>query len=89
MEDAIDLQKKGMMARAEYKPKYFNAYGKEVEMKRNSAELETLIGHRVLTFNPESAGGCVIELGSGMKRNKIPELRAAIYQFRDSTEKSL
>ena len=33
MEDVIDLQKKGMMARAEYKPKYVNAYGKEVKWR--------------------------------------------------------
>ena len=72
--------------KGEYKPRYISCYGKEVEMEKNSAVMETLIGQRVLTYNPESAKGCVIAAGPGMKRSSIPELRAAIYQVGDSTE---
>ena len=55
-------------------------------MKRNTAELETLAGFRVLTFNPESSRGCVIQIGPGKERSSISDLRAAIYQIGDTTE---
>ena len=35
----------------------------------------------MLTFNPESIKGHAIDIGSGMHRSKIKDLRAAIYQF--------
>ena len=40
----------------------------------------------MLTFNPESIKGCAIDIGSGMQRSKIKDLRAAIYQLEANTD---
>ena len=61
-------------------PKYFNDKGQLVEMKKNSAQLETVAGIRALMFNEESDKAYYIRLDKDMKRNKIYDLRAAIYQ---------
>ena len=55
-------------------------------MEPNSAEFETLVGQRIVTFNPMSADGCIVQIGPGMERSSIPKLRAAIYQTGDDTE---
>ena len=83
---SIQVAKTGLMTEKEWSPKYIGHTGKEVEMKRNTAELETIAGFRVLSFNPESSRGCVIQIGPGMERSSISDLRAAIYQIGDSTE---
>ncbi|KAK1360497.1 hypothetical protein POM88_044971 [Heracleum sosnowskyi] len=67
-----------------YIPKYRDAYGKIVEMKRNSARLRTDLGVKVLEFNLESDKSYFIKLGNEMRKNSIYFLRAAIYQTGES-----
>ncbi|KAK1351404.1 hypothetical protein POM88_054377 [Heracleum sosnowskyi] len=67
-----------------YIPKYRDAYGKIVEMKRNSARLRTDLGVKVLEFNLESDKPYFIRLGNEMRKNSIYSLRAAIYQTGES-----
>lgn len=63
-----------------YVPKYYDAKGKLVEMKKNSAKFMTVAGIRILFFNEESDEGYGIQLGEQMHRNNNYSLRAAIYQ---------
>ena len=63
-----------------FKPKYLNAEGKEVEMRRNSSRFETIAGVRVLTFSEESKDAHYIRLGNDMGRNNIYSLKSAIFQ---------
>ncbi|KAK1369610.1 hypothetical protein POM88_035702 [Heracleum sosnowskyi] len=63
-----------------YIPKYRDAHGKLVEMKRNSARFRTALGIKVLEFNLESDKSFIIRLGNEMNKNSIYSLRAAIYQ---------
>ncbi|KAK1389321.1 hypothetical protein POM88_017499 [Heracleum sosnowskyi] len=63
-----------------YIPKYRDAYGKIVEMKRNSAKFKTALGIKVLEFNLESDKSYYIKLGNEMRKNSIYSLRASIYQ---------
>ena len=68
-----------------FSPKYINYAGKETEMKKDGATLQTVLGTTSLMFNPESdKGGCII-LGERMTVSKIENLRAAIYQSSEST----
>ncbi|KAK1388064.1 hypothetical protein POM88_016242 [Heracleum sosnowskyi] len=63
-----------------YIPKYRDAYGKIVEMKRNSARFRIALEMKVLEFNLESDKPFYIKLGNEMRKNSIYSLRAAIYQ---------
>ncbi|KAK1365514.1 hypothetical protein POM88_041075 [Heracleum sosnowskyi] len=63
-----------------YIPKYRDAHGKLVEMKRNSARFRTALNKKVLEFNLESDKPFYIRLGNEMDKNSIYSLRAAIYQ---------
>ncbi|KAK1355749.1 hypothetical protein POM88_049005 [Heracleum sosnowskyi] len=67
-----------------YIPKYKDAHGNLVEMRRNSAKLSTALGIKVLEFNLESDKAFIIRLGNDMRRNNIYSLRAAIYQTGES-----
>ncbi|KAK1394103.1 hypothetical protein POM88_013159 [Heracleum sosnowskyi] len=67
-----------------YIPKYRDAYGKIVEMKRNSAKFNTALGIKVLEFNLESDKSYYIRLGNEMRKKNIYSLRAAIYQTGES-----
>ena len=51
MEATAAFQKKCIQVNAEYKPKYLDAYCKEVEMKKGDAKLETFLGKTMLSFN--------------------------------------
>ena len=86
MEATAALQKKCIQVNEEFKPKYLNAYGVEVEMKKGDAKLESFLGKTMLSFNPESIKGYAIDIGSGMHRSKIRDLRAAIYQLEANTD---
>ena len=86
METTAAFQKKCIQVNAEYKPKYLDAYCKEVEMKKGDAKLETFLGKTMLSFNPQSIKGCAIDIGSGMHRTKLRDLRAAIYQLEADTD---
>ena len=83
---SIQFAKTGLMTEKEWKHKYIGFGGKEFNMERNSVEFEDLMGQRILCFNPNSADGCIVQVGPGMDRSSIPALRAAIYQIGDSTE---
>ncbi|KAK1394883.1 hypothetical protein POM88_013939 [Heracleum sosnowskyi] len=67
-----------------YIPKYKDAHGNLVEMRRDSAKLSTALGIKVLEFNLESDKAFIIRLGNDMRRNSIYSLRAAIYQTGES-----
>ena len=86
MEATAALQKRCTQVNEEFKPKYLNAHGEEVEMKKGDAKLETFLGKTMLSFNPESIKGCSIDIGSEMQRTKIRDLRAAIYQLEADTD---
>ena len=58
-------------------------------MERNTTEFENIMNQRILCFNPNSADGCIVQVGPGMNRSSIPALRAAIYQIGDSTEEHM
>ena len=79
-------QKKCIQVSTEYKPKYLDAYCKEVEMRKGDAKLETFLGKIMLSFNPLSIRGCAIDIGTGMHRSKLKDLRAAIYQLDADTD---
>ncbi|KAK1384398.1 hypothetical protein POM88_022133 [Heracleum sosnowskyi] len=64
-----------------YIPKYRDAHGKLVEMKKNSARFRTALDKKVLEFNLESDKAFYIRLGNEMNKNSIYSLRAAIYQI--------
>ena len=86
MEATAAFQKKCIQVNKEFKPKYLNADGVEIEMKKGDAKLESFLGKTMLTFNPESIKGYAIDIGSGMHRSKIKDLRAAIYQLEANTD---
>ena len=86
MEATAAFQKRCIQVNAEYKPKYLDAYCKEVEMKKGDAKLETFLGKTMLSFNPLSIRGCAIDIGTGMHRSKLRDLRAAIYQLDADTD---
>ena len=86
MEAIAALQKRCIQVNAEYKPKYLDAYCKEVEMRKGDAKLETFLGKTMLSFNPLSIRGCAIDIGTGMHRSKLRDLRAAIYQLDADTD---
>ena len=86
MEATAALQKRCIQVNAEYKPKYLDAYCKEVEMKKGDAKLETFLGKTMISFNPLSIKGCAIDIGTGMHRSKLRDLRAAIYQLDADTD---
>ncbi|KAK1354735.1 hypothetical protein POM88_047991 [Heracleum sosnowskyi] len=64
-----------------YIPKYRDAHGKLVEMKKNSARFRTALDKKVLEFNLESDKAFYIRLGNEMNKNSIYSLRASIYQI--------
>ena len=86
MEATAALQKKCIQVNREFKPKYLNADGVEIEMKKGDAKLESFLGKTMLSFNPESIKGYAIDIGSGMHRSRIKDLRAAIYQLEANTD---
>ena len=55
-------------------------------MKKGDAKLESFLGKTMLSFNPESIKGYAIDIGSGMHRSKIRDLRATIYQLEANTD---
>ena len=86
MEATPALQKKCIQVNEEFKPKYLNDYGIETKMKKGDVKLESFLGKTMLSFNPESIKGYAIDIGSGMHRSKIRDLRAAIYQLEANTD---
>ena len=86
IEATAALQKRCIQVSAEFKPKYLDAYCKEVEMRKGDAKLETFLGRTMLSFNPLSIKGYSIDIDTGMHRSKLKDLRAAIYQLDADTD---
>ena len=55
-------------------------------MRKGDAKLETFLGKTMLSFNPLSIRGCAIDIGTGMHKSKLRDLRAAIYQLNADTD---
>ena len=55
-------------------------------MRKGDAKLETFLGKTMLSFNPLSIRGCAIDIGTGMHRSKLKDLRAAICQLDADTD---
>ena len=70
MKDATAFQKKCIQVNKEFKPKYLNINGVEIEIKKGDAKLETFLGNTKLTFNPESTKGYAIDIGSGLHQKQ-------------------
>ena len=81
---AIARLKGSMWVNESENPRYYSFDGREVEILKNTAEFDTILGNKVLTFNPESIACCVVKI-EDMEKNSIPKLRAAIYQIGDAT----
>ena len=81
IEATAALQKKCIQVSTEYKPKYLDAYCKEVEMRKGDAKLETFLGKDNAFFQSTKYQSCAIDIGTGMHRNKLKDLRGAIYQL--------
>ncbi|KAL8120989.1 hypothetical protein AgCh_017960 [Apium graveolens] len=71
-----------------YLPKYRDHKGDIVEMKPNSAKIiTTFLGYKAVEFNLESDKAYLIRLDQDIRKAKINDLRAAIFQTgEDSTE---
>ena len=74
----------GMKEIKGYVPKYKDWNGNWVEMKRNSAKINTRLNSKFLDFNPESEKAYFINLEKPLRDNSIYALRAAIYQTGES-----
>ena len=74
------------LRKEKFTPKYIDYYGKETEMKKNGATLQTTLRVTYLMFNSESAEVSCIFLGERMKVSKIESIIVAIYQTSESEE---
>lgn len=62
-----------------YTPLYLNTKDEEVEMQRNSAIKELILGMRQLTFNPDAKESAYLLVEEHhLERSSIQNLRAAI-----------
>ena len=69
-----------------YLPKYRDHNGDIVEMKPNSAKIiTTFLGYKAVEFNLESDKAYLIRLDQDIKKDKINDLRAAIFQIGEDT----
>ncbi|KAL8146507.1 hypothetical protein AgCh_004291 [Apium graveolens] len=69
-----------------YLPKYRDHKGDIVEMKPNTAKIiTTFLGYRAVEFNLESDKAYLIRLGQDIRKAKINDLRAAIFQIGEDT----
>ena len=55
--------------------------GRRIRRSWNPIWLKTILGTTFLEFNAESEKSHLIKLGNDMQKNKINDLRAAIYQI--------
>ncbi|KAL8101334.1 hypothetical protein AgCh_033278 [Apium graveolens] len=68
-----------------YVPKYRDHNGDIVDMKPNTAQIRTYLGIKGLEFNLESDKAYVIRLDQELRKAKIDDLRAAIFQTGEDT----
>ena len=83
----IDKQKKLYVVKYEkpYSPRYRAHNGELVEMKPNTAKITTFLGIKGLEFNLESDKAYFIRLDHEIRKAKINDLRAAIFQIGEDT----
>ena len=88
MNSVIQKKKKlsGSNADKPYLPVYRSHDKKIIEMKPNSAKITTYLGIKSLEFNLESDKAYHIRLDQNMRKAKINDLRAAIFQTGEDTE---
>ena len=90
MKTQIQRQKRLYSVKSDntYCPKYRDHKGDIVEMKPNSAKIITTFpGYKAVEFNLESDKAYLIRLDQDIKKAKINDLRAAIFQTgEDSAE---
>lgn len=68
----------------EYIPLYLNEKGEEIEMQRNSALKERIIGMRHLSLNPNGKESAyLIVEKDDLPRSSIKNLRAAVFQINE------
>ncbi|KAL8090662.1 hypothetical protein AgCh_039917 [Apium graveolens] len=83
----IQRQKKLYSVKSDrpYYPKYRAHNGELVEMKHNTAKITTFLGIKGLEFNLESDKAYLIRLDQEIRKEKINDLRAAIFQTGEDT----
>ncbi|KAL8131859.1 hypothetical protein AgCh_007681 [Apium graveolens] len=84
----IQRQKKLYSVKSDstYYPKYRDHKGDIVEMKPNSAKIiTTFLGYKVVEFNLKSDKAYLIRLDQDIRKAKINDLRAAIFQIGEDT----
>ncbi|KAL8105910.1 hypothetical protein AgCh_029643 [Apium graveolens] len=87
LKSQIQRQKKLYSVKSDstYCPKYRDHKGEIVEMKPNTANINTYLSIKGLEFNLESDKAYVIRLDKGMRKAKINDLRYAIFQTGEDT----
>ncbi|KAL8107130.1 hypothetical protein AgCh_023792 [Apium graveolens] len=87
LKEQIQRQKRLYSVKSDsiYVPKYRNHNGDIVDMKPNTAQIRTYLGIKGLEFNLESDKAYVIRLDQELRKAKINDLRAAIFQTGEDT----
>ncbi|KAL8091585.1 hypothetical protein AgCh_034001 [Apium graveolens] len=88
LKDQIQRQKRLYSVKSDsiYVPKYRDHKGDIVEMKPNTAKIiTTFLGYRAVEFNLESDKAYLIRLDQDIRKTKINDLRAAIFQIGEDT----
>ncbi|KAL8134591.1 hypothetical protein AgCh_009567 [Apium graveolens] len=84
----IQRQKKLYSVKSDstYCPKYRDHKGDIVEMKPNSAKIiTTILGYKAMEFNLKSGKAYLIRLDQDIRKSRINDLRAAIFQIGEDT----
>ncbi|KAL8134537.1 hypothetical protein AgCh_009526 [Apium graveolens] len=87
LKEQIQRQKRlySIKSDSRYVPKYRDHNGDIVDMKPNTAQIRTYLGIKGLEFNLESDKAYVIRLDQELRKAKINDLRAAIFQTGEDT----
>ena len=88
LKEQIQRQKRLYSVKSDstYVPKYRDHKGDIVEMKPNTAKIiTTFLGYRAVEFNLESDKAYLIRLDQDIRKAKINNLRAAIFQIGEDT----
>ncbi|KAL8114452.1 hypothetical protein AgCh_021347 [Apium graveolens] len=87
LKEQIQRQKRLYSVKSDsiYVPKYRDHNGDIVDMKPSTAQIRTYLGIKGLEFNLESDKAYVIRLDQELRKAKINDLRAAIFQTGEDT----
>ncbi|KAL8099777.1 hypothetical protein AgCh_032147 [Apium graveolens] len=87
LKEQIQRQKRLYSVKSDsiYVPKYRDHNDDIVDMKPNTAQIRTYLGIKGLEFNLESDKAYVIRLDQELRKAKINDLRAAIFQTGEDT----